>query len=397
MRSRWVGVLLVALGCGFTEPPLIESSSSDDGGESGDTTAAMPTTNPPTSGDETADDSSDSTSEGPSDTTDAGTDTDTGTDSATGTDTDSGTDTDGSSSSDGDSSSTGSMGCAPPDHTPCDDENDLHPVDVIGLECPGDPPLTVLAIGAPEGLGVRTGFGGTNNFDPTEGERFAVIGSGIVTELDQETPPGDSNVGPTYCNDDLGDYDQDALPAPLTATATDGNCVADPTLIGTGDCSQTLEPAFENISSVNDYTAMRIEGSVPGNATSLSFDIAFMSTEYPFYLGGTFTDMTVAWLISERWTGNVTYSESGVLSVDSDLLTITDDAGTSPILAGTCMRQHAASPWLTTTAPVAPDEQFSLEIAVFDASDSIVDAFAFIDNVRFGCEDIEEPITAIAP
>ncbi|MFY0531256.1 hypothetical protein [Nannocystis pusilla] len=67
-------------------------------------------------------------------------------------------------------------------------------------------------------------FGQGGTFNPREGASYAVIGSGLVSDLNNQTPPGDFNLEPTHCNDDVGAFDPgNNLPprcAPTTSAAT---------------------------------------------------------------------------------------------------------------------------------------------------------------------------------
>ena len=56
-------------------------------------------------------------------------------------------------------------------------------------------------VGSVAGRTTRTEIGG---FTAREGQRFAVLGSGLVNELTEETPDGDIPSAPTFCNDDQG-------------------------------------------------------------------------------------------------------------------------------------------------------------------------------------------------
>jgi hypothetical protein len=284
--------------------------------------------------------------------------------------------------------------CEVSEHPGCDDD----PSDVfaaIGLGCADGPDATVSTRGSAAAIGTRTGFGSTENWLPREGQRFAVLGSGVVADLDLPTPAGDPNAAPTHCNDDLGAFDVGmALPAPLLANGVTGDCVQDPTLLGTGDCSNTIEGQFVQGGSANDYTELRIEAVVPPSNDSLAYDFAFLSTEYPYYSDTAFNDMVVGWLESERWTGNISFDADGnPISLNAGFLDFRDTDGDLPEFAGTCMRQHAATRWLSTTAPVTPGESITLVFAIFDLSDSNLDSFVFLDDFRWGCEGTDHPTT----
>ena len=284
--------------------------------------------------------------------------------------------------------------CVEYEHTPCDNgTTDLF--NAMGLNCPGEASVTGSTSGSAAAIGIRSGFGNTAEWAPREGSVYAVIGSGIINELDTETPPLDPDIGPTYCNDDLGDFDPgNTLPAPIRTTDVLGDCAADPTFLGTGDCSNTIQGQFNQGMSANDYTEIRILATVPPTNNSISYDFAFFSTEYPFYFGSAFNDMYVGWLESESWTGNISFDNQGnPISLNAGFLDFRDDSGATPELAGTCMRQHAGTKWLSSTAPVTPAEEITLVLAVFDLSDSILDSYVFLDNFGWGCEGTSTPET----
>lgn len=278
--------------------------------------------------------------------------------------------------------------CVPPSHEPCDaDANSL--VLAFGLSCPGESSASSEQQGSVAGRTTRMQVGG---FTAREGQRFAVLGSGLVNELGNEPPEGDLPQQPTFCSDDQGAaFDLEMLPPPLTAEAPAEEC-DNPDVVGQGlDCSGSL--ADEIVGSIEDYSSLTIGVTVPADVRSFSFDFAFSSVEYPGFVGGNFNDIFVAWLQSELWTGNVSFDGDDAISVNSDLLVIKDDAANDPLLAGTCLRGHASTGWLTTTAPVTPEEEIVVVFAVFDQVDSIVDSFVFLDGFRWNCSPVPRPET----
>jgi hypothetical protein len=128
--------------------------------------------------------------------------------------------------------------------------------------------------------------------------------------------------------------------------------------------------------------------------TSFSYDLAFFTTEWPEYANSTFNDMYVGWLSSELWTGNISFDALGnPVSLNAGFLDFQDGGGALPEFAGTCMRQHAGTNWLATTASVAPGEVITLVFAIFDLSDSALDSYVFLDNFQWGCEPSGKPST----
>ncbi|MEZ4450067.1 MAG: choice-of-anchor L domain-containing protein [Nannocystaceae bacterium] len=276
--------------------------------------------------------------------------------------------------------------CSIPDHVPCDQATN-DPFQAMGLNCPGELQVQASTMGSPAAIGLRSNFGVNATFNPREGTKYAVIGSGLVGDLNNVTPQNDSNAGPTHCNDALGISLGKTLPAPLKPNAVGGDCTQNPGLVGTGDCSGTIQGQFNQGGSANDYTELRFVLQVPNDVTSLSYEFAFFSVEWPYYYGSKYNDMYVGWLESELWTGNISFDNMGnPISLNAGFLDYQDGSGSLPEFAGTCMRQHAGTSWLKSTVGVTPGEQITVVFAIFDLSDQILDSYAFLDNFQWGCE-----------
>lgn len=286
--------------------------------------------------------------------------------------------------------------CSIPDHTPCDNGTQ-DPFLAMGLNCPGELQVQASKSGAPGAIGVRYVFGQGGTYNPREGASYAVIGSGLVSDLNNQTPVGDWNLEPTHCNDDVGAYDVgNNLPAPLRRNDVAGDCTTNPALLGTGDCSNTIQGQFQSYGA-NDYTELRFVMQVPQDVTSFSYDFAFLSVEYPDYYQSAFNDMYIGWLESEKWTGNISFDQQGnPISLNAGFLEFKDDpSGQNPIpqFSNTCMRQHAGTNWLQTTAGVTPGESITVVFAIMDISDSILDSYVFLDNFKWGCMPTGKPST----
>jgi hypothetical protein len=198
------------------------------------------------------------------------------------------------------------------------------------------------------------------------------------------------------------------LPDPIR---TDGvsnegeTCESHPELIGTGDCSNTIEGQWKQAAGLagaaHDVAELRFTADVPPGINGFAFDFAMFSTEYPRYYQQQFNDMFIAWLESERWTGNVSFDEQGnPISLNAGFLDYKDAPNDidcpqpceAPELSGTAMEGHAATKWLTTTAPVSPGETIEVVLLVFDLSDGILDIAVMLDNFRWTC-DGDAPLT----
>lgn len=279
--------------------------------------------------------------------------------------------------------------CSIPDHTPCDNgTGDLFLA--MGLNCPGELQVQGSSYGNPSAFGVRSNFGAGGTWNAREGAQYAVLGSGLVAELNQAND-GDVQ-GPARCNDDLGGFDPGgSLPNPVRTNNVGGDCTQNLGLLGTGDCSNTIQGQFTAGGGANDYTELRFVLNVPSDVTSFSYDFAFFSTEYPYYYGSGFNDMYIGWLESEKWTGNISFDQQGnPISLNAGFL---DHKDNPPALQNTCMNYHAGTNWLTSTASVTPGETITVVFAIFDLSDSILDSYVFLDNWQWGCEPSGKPTT----
>ena len=286
--------------------------------------------------------------------------------------------------------------CEIPPHTPCDAAANVPLSQAMGLNCPGEnPQVTFTTNGAAAGMGTRTNFGALNAFPAQEGSQFVVIGSGPVADLDLANDL-------LACSQDLGAFDPGTLPPPMIGTDVGGDCFANPALLGTGDCSNTIEAQLSG--TVNDYTELRITATAPETVNSFSYNLAYFSYEYPDYYLSVFNDMYIGWLESEVWTGNISFDENGApISLNAGFLDYRDAVAlndpmcangcSAPELGNTCMQGHAGTKWLTTNAGIKPGETFTLALAIFDMSDSILDSYAFIDNFQWGCEGEVPPST----
>jgi hypothetical protein len=284
--------------------------------------------------------------------------------------------------------------CTIPDHVACDN-GVTDPYRAMGLNCPGELQVNAKTNADPGAVGVRSSFGAAGIFNAREGSQYAVIGSGFVADLNKVTPQGDFDLGPTNCNDDLANAANPGatLPAPLKTNPSAGDCTKG-VGVGTGDCSATIQGQFSQGGGAFDYAELRFNLQVPPDVTSFSYDFAFFSVEYPAYYGSGFNDMYIGWLESEKWTGNISFDQNGnPISLNAGFLSFKDDGGNSQVFAGTCMRQHAGTNWLTTTAGVTPGENITVVFAIFDLSDGILDSYAFLDNFKWGCEPTGKPQT----
>jgi hypothetical protein len=309
----------------------------------------------------------------------------------------------------------GSCGeCLAPIHAPCDDTADI--TNALGMGCPGEHEITLESWGSSQAFGTLQRLGNTSAFAPTEGQRYVVIGSGRVEDLPKAIGTGTFG---DECSSDLGAFDPGmALPDPIRPTDVGmEDCTGDPGLIGNGDCSNSIQEQFEAsfgsfTPGASDYTEIRFTTTVPEGASSFSYDLAFLTFEYPDFYASQYNDMYIGWVESDAWTGNVSFDESGApISVNASFMDYLDadtfndpsrpphpqcpeGAGCgAPELHGTCMEGHGATRWLTSTASVTPGEEITVVFAVMDLGDSSLDSYVLLDNFGWGCDGGVPPVT----
>lgn len=295
--------------------------------------------------------------------------------------------------------------CNAPEHAPCDADPD-DPIRAMGLGCPGEPGAQITVNAHPSAIKTRASFGDTTAFDPREGARFAVLSTGSLEDVFAEgaTPTQDECWSAYSDNSAVAGHDVYPAPPPIVfEDAGPVTCDVDPSLVGMGDCSNTLE-STKSLGALRDYAEIRVDVTVPDGASSLSFNSAFLTLEYPNYWNDIFNDVYFVWLESESWTGNIAFDDKGsVISVNAAFMEYLDaDASggnaehpkcppntgcSAPELQGTCMQSHGATAWLTTKVGVEPGENIQLIFGLADVGDEQLDSIAFIDNFRWGCED----------
>lgn len=278
-------------------------------------------------------------------------------------------------------------------------------------------------------------------FAPTEGARAVILGTGPLADF-RSTPRTLRSTG--RCDlqkPEPGVFDrlltcpsQDtpeavpghALPGKLTFDPVDPSgkvdCWQDKSLVGTGDCSNSMQQLVQNKrcwddapagctpQTIHDAAAFSLQITVPPGITSMSFDSAFLSAEYPFNYkspAGIATDALVVWLESKDWSGNLLMDDANrPMTVDNAWLRLKDAQNREQDCPFPCnehklhqyaMAGHGATPWLTTEFPVRGGERILLTFAVLEFGSPLLDTYALIDNVRWGCtEKLEGPVTRLA-
>ena len=251
--------------------------------------------------------------------------------------------------------------------------------------------------------GLLTKFG--NVIKPREGAMLSVLSSGYAREYD------DTKSGSTDFVDGKALYKNDPTAAGGTQT---GAAPAGFPKAAKG-CMQD--------NKVNDMIDVKLTLTAPKDATGFQFDFNFYSSEWPNWVCSNFNDAFVAYLTSSTVKGdNISFdSNNNPVAVNNNFLnrcTDKTDIGCGPTatlvspgtptgksmcaagtgeLAGTgfddpqptaCDSMQTASVggatgWLTTQAPIAPGETFTLEFMIWDAGDGVLDSSVLIDNFQW--------------
>jgi hypothetical protein len=155
-----------------------------------------------------------------------------------------------------------------------------------------------------------------------------------------------------------------------------------------------------------DGVALEVKIRVPTNALSLSYQQNFFTQEYPQFICTTFNDFFVTMMSptpAGLTDGNIAFDQdTNPISVNNSLLqvckpgthgTLFGPSKTFPCplgpdtLKGTGFAGHAATGWLTTSAPVKPGSEITLRFAIWDSEDGAYDSTVLIDDFRFSLEE----------
>lgn len=155
----------------------------------------------------------------------------------------------------------------------------------------------------------------------------------------------------------------------------------------------------------HDSAGLRLQIRTPTNAKSLSFNLNFYTYEFPGWVCTEYNDFFVAMLspiLPGQPDGNISFDMNGnTISVNAGFLQVCNpqtanngvyfDCPLGPgQLAGTGFdddTNSAATGWLQTTAPVNdPGGVITLDFAIWDSGDGILDSTVLLDNFAFSVD-----------
>jgi hypothetical protein len=166
----------------------------------------------------------------------------------------------------------------------------------------------------------------------------------------------------------------------------------------------------------HDGAALELELRAPTNAHGIAFEFDFFTYEWPGFVCSTYNDFFVAMLDpvpKGLVDGNISFDKNGdPVSVNNAFLEVCGCFSGPPCSAGgkqfscplgdaglvgtgfgkdSAFSDHASSGWLETQAPVEPSSEITLQFAVSDSGDGVLDTSVLVDNFRW----IAEPGTTV--
>jgi hypothetical protein len=243
--------------------------------------------------------------------------------------------------------------------------------------------------------GILPKFG--NVLRPREGQQLGVLSTGFAQEFD-------GSPGAQFGSDSSGvDW--------FNSRNNPGNGTAPP---GYPKPASGCPIASE----VNDVIDLRLQLKAPANATGIKFDFNFHSGEWPVFICSQFNDGFIAYLSSTAFNGgspeNISFdAKNNPVSVNNgffDRCTAGAQTGCDPRakpgistcpggpgeLAGTgfgttgqfcpgggTSSSGGATGWLSSQAPVAAGETFTLDLMIWDTGDGELDSSVLLDNFQW--------------
>jgi cysteine-rich repeat protein len=295
------------------------------------------------------------------------------------------------------------------DYIVCD-QNTTDWYKAFGLGCSNDQSNAVVIESPmmnsnnPNAWRIAKGFGtylkdGKLLYSPREGDSFLMVSTGVIAQ-----PNGQGVVTEAFAsqegNGENGNDSSDNLPAPMSHLKGSNNGQGGTPFMncdGVKDCSDTL---FDNwvlgSEDPNDKLWFSFKATVPQLVKSYSFNFAYFSSEWPFWVDTTFNDLFIAWQVSEAYTGNVTFINGQPLTVTAlDPYLSTDGySDNEPQLQGTGFEGNAGSDWFGANQNVMPGETLSMTFFIADMGDEILATLAIVDNFRWQCDEcipIDDP------
>jgi hypothetical protein len=290
----------------------------------------------------------------------------------------------------------------------------------------------LLADGSPlsdvDARSIRTSFGQLNPAT-IEGDSVAVLSTGIASDATQLDPgpnggaPGGSGVSNMHDPPSQVDISACTLPGCIADWFAAENLPLKPAseLPTAPGCPP---PAFGDPKLAHDSVMLRLVLRAPTNAKAFSFNVYFISSEYPEFVCSSFNDQFVALIdtpngapsapnpsdknlltyasAGEKWPVGINVAHgTNLFSVcesetanppcwDTDVASQSCQLGPAQ-LAGTGFEKPTGGScligggtgWLTTAGNVVPGANVEVRIVIWDVGDSAYDSLALIDGFEW--------------
>ncbi len=163
--------------------------------------------------------------------------------------------------------------------------------------------------------------------------------------------------------------------------------------------------------SVNDAVMLEMRIRTPKTAKSFSFNLYFLTIEYPSWICSSFNDFFVALLDSTHTSSDPTLQNPadknlamdangnpvGVNLAPSGLFTQCSPVSSYPATQTSCVgtedlvstgfESHGGTGWLTTRGNVVGGEVITLRLAIWDLGDHALDSLVLIDNFTWEADE----------
>jgi hypothetical protein len=269
--------------------------------------------------------------------------------------------------------------------------------------------------------GVLTGFG--PNVKPREGAALAALSSGIAREganrASDAAGQGDRSYSPSGASMCTVSRQPDGFPVSSYATCGDLDGGTSDGIGGGGGKGGGKTPPGDGgdypVNTAFDGIALELVVRAPTNAKSFSFDFDFYTYEYSTYVCSPYNDAFVALLTSkspdvpanhniafdsqkdpvcvnngfvevcepftyEGTRGNMPFTRNFTCALGTSELVGTGFGSDTSEIQGDDPENHAATGWLQTSSNIAPGEEFTLRMAVWDAGDEVLDSTVLLDR-----------------
>lgn len=167
-------------------------------------------------------------------------------------------------------------------------------------------------------------------------------------------------------------------------------------VMSTGDASQAMLPTSSELSTVldgldneqgNDKVQLELVLAAPWDARCLAFDVAFLSEEYPNYVGTQYNDAFTAQLgIDDMWIEDGAVVAPMNFAHDSQGNPLTVNAAFE-LAAATGSAYDGATPRLRAAAPMFGGGEVTVHLTIQDLGDSVLDSAVFLDNLFFSTDE----------